>query len=289
MVAAAHASVAVGRDERYGVGGRAGEAVGDDVRRELGQPSEPALLPARPRPRGRMTRRRRPSARRRTRAAGPSTRGSAAPATPSARRSARSACRAGAEARPGSPGRDPHPDGRRKRNGGAAGGREPHRLDASSGNPREWRADLRQRVLLLERVFVARREPGALAHQVVRVEELLRVADVHPVAGEAVAVDRLARVEPDDEVARRVRRVAPPRDSSGSRTACFAGRGMHAVAARSLRGSDGFSSSETTRSSSSSSTTPYCLIELGVVNAVHGDCGARRPSPRQNETSSSSP
>ena len=45
MVAAAHASVAVGRDERYAFGGRAGEAVGDDLRRELGQPPEPALLP----------------------------------------------------------------------------------------------------------------------------------------------------------------------------------------------------------------------------------------------------
>ncbi|HKI23990.1 MAG TPA: hypothetical protein VKA24_11285 [Gaiellaceae bacterium] len=45
MVAAAHAPVAVGRDERYAVSGRAGEAVGDDLRRELGQPPEPALLP----------------------------------------------------------------------------------------------------------------------------------------------------------------------------------------------------------------------------------------------------
>ena len=45
MVAAAHASVAVGRDERYAFGGRTGEAVGDDLRRELGQPPEPALLP----------------------------------------------------------------------------------------------------------------------------------------------------------------------------------------------------------------------------------------------------
>ena len=32
-------------DERYAVGGRAGEAVGDDVRRELGHAPEPALLP----------------------------------------------------------------------------------------------------------------------------------------------------------------------------------------------------------------------------------------------------
>ena len=45
MVAAADASVAVGRDERYGVGDRTGEAVGDDVLRQLGQPPEPALLP----------------------------------------------------------------------------------------------------------------------------------------------------------------------------------------------------------------------------------------------------
>lgn len=45
MVAAAHAPVAVGRDERDGVGDRAREGVGDDVRRQLGQPTEPALLP----------------------------------------------------------------------------------------------------------------------------------------------------------------------------------------------------------------------------------------------------
>lgn len=45
MVAAADASVAVGRDERYGVGDRTGEAVADDVRRQLSQPPEPTLLP----------------------------------------------------------------------------------------------------------------------------------------------------------------------------------------------------------------------------------------------------
>ena len=85
----------------------------------------------RQRPQAQVTRMPPRLGRRRTRAGGPSTRGTAEPARPSARRSERSACRAGGGAQPCSPRKDPHPDGRRKRNGGAAGGREPHRLDAT--------------------------------------------------------------------------------------------------------------------------------------------------------------
>src|SRR5688572_22854146 len=50
-------------------------------------------------------------------------------------------------------------------------------------------------------------QPGALAHSVVGFEQLLVVADVEPLAAEAVAVDRRSPVEPGHEVARGIRRV----------------------------------------------------------------------------------
>src|ERR671913_478678 len=139
-----------------------------------------------------MTRMPRPRGRRRTRAAGPSTRGSAAPATPSAHRSA--AVRAEILTQAGA--------------GNATAGQqevENHIASTLLGKSARVAHGSAPVVLLLERVFGARPEPGALTHQVVRDEELLRVADVHPVSDEAVAVHRLASVEPDDEVARRVR------------------------------------------------------------------------------------
>ena len=201
MVAAAHASVAVGRDERYAVGGRAGEAVGDDVRRELGHAPEPALLP-----RGHDRRdgclvghgrarggEREPAARALT----------AAPHGPGRRRAAALAVRAEQERK-----RGPAVRAEILTQTGAgnatAGQQEVENHTASTLLRKSARVahGSAPRVLLLERVFAARRESRTLAHQVVCVQELLRVADVHPVAGEPVRVDRLARVEPDQEVAR---------------------------------------------------------------------------------------
>ncbi len=216
MVAAAHAPVAVRRDERYAVGGRAGETVGDDLRRELGQPPEAALLP---RGHDRWDRRLVCHGRARGGEREPPARAlTAPPHGPRRRRAAALAVRAEQERKRG-PASGQRSSPRRAQETQRRGSRRssttsPRRY---SGNPRECAHGSAPEALLLERVFVSRREPGALAHQVVRDEELLRVADVHPVAGEAVAVHRLAGVEPDDEVARRVRAIAPLRGRPGSR------------------------------------------------------------------------
>src|SRR5471032_2884113 len=58
------------------------------------------------------------------------------------------------------------------------------------------------------RVGAADREAVTGAQAIVRVEELRVVSDVEPLPVEPVAVDRLALVEPRDEAARLVRRVA---------------------------------------------------------------------------------
>src|SRR5436190_15144464 len=57
-------------------------------------------------------------------------------------------------------------------------------------------------------VLLARRQAGARAEAVVGLEQLPRVADVVPAAGEAVAVDGPSRIQPRDEVPRLVGRVA---------------------------------------------------------------------------------
>src|SRR6476660_8866499 len=61
---------------------------------------------------------------------------------------------------------------------------------------------------LFDGVPVPLGEAGLPAVAVVRLEKLRAVADVEPLAAEAIAVDRRTRVEPRDEVARLIRRVA---------------------------------------------------------------------------------
>src|SRR3954452_21373384 len=59
----------------------------------------------------------------------------------------------------------------------------------------------------VERVLVADRQPEASAQLVVSLEQLRAVADVEPTLVEAVAVNRLARLEPSDEAPGLIGRV----------------------------------------------------------------------------------
>src|SRR4029453_1626152 len=61
--------------------------------------------------------------------------------------------------------------------------------------------------LALERVRAPNRKAEPTSHAVVGVQELLRIADVEPIASDGVAVHRRPRVQPDDEIARCVRRI----------------------------------------------------------------------------------
>ena len=61
---------------------------------------------------------------------------------------------------------------------------------------------------LIDDVLVPFREARAAAVAVVRLEQLRAVADVQPLAAEAIAVHGRVRVEPGDEVARLVGRIA---------------------------------------------------------------------------------
>src|SRR6266540_1947400 len=60
---------------------------------------------------------------------------------------------------------------------------------------------------LIERILVPFRQPRAAAIAVVRLQQLRPVADVEPLAGEAIAVDARPRVEPGDEVAGLIGRI----------------------------------------------------------------------------------
>src|SRR6266545_1844169 len=60
---------------------------------------------------------------------------------------------------------------------------------------------------LIERILVPFRQPRAAAIAVVRLQQLRPVADVEPLAGEAIAVDGRPRVEPGDEVAGLIGRI----------------------------------------------------------------------------------
>src|SRR5260370_40240583 len=64
------------------------------------------------------------------------------------------------------------------------------------------------KTLLGERIRLTQRQSDLRAQPVVGREELIRVADVVPLAREPVCIDRRPRVQPGDEVARLVGRIA---------------------------------------------------------------------------------
>jgi hypothetical protein len=201
MMAATETPVAVRGDEHHRIGVRAGDSVADDIRGNLGEPPEAALLPRRDQRGDRVfICHRGPCGGERDPPPGAFT----APGDRPQRRCA-AARTVGAEQEWE---RNPAAvaEIRTQAGAGHAAAREDQvenhiasKLERKDA--RVARGSVPKELLLLERVLGAPREPALIPHPVVGVEQLLAVSDIEPVAGKAVAVHRDAWIEPDDEPA----------------------------------------------------------------------------------------